>query len=611
MTIRVSMFSCLLGALLAASSLPAAAEPAPKPAASAAGMQPAPQGPAAQLARGKALFTGKKYDEAKKVFEEIAINTGDPKSKVLHAARLWLAKTLFMQGNAGDAAAQLDLLLKNPAADGFEPAAIYEAHFDLASCRFAGGNTMQAARDYLGVGLSAAPAGMEKVRDAALSNARLLACAMLDADQTAELERMAKTPDLQAFFLNERMQKYLRARNTDAFRKTLPRAAELLGSASLSPVYRELLGSLKAQEKAIMAGKMNEQRIGILLPLEFPVWLRQAQPAGNRVFHGLYSRVLKQQAARPDMLLNIATASTTRGTKSRASDAAEKLVALHKPSVLIGPLFSSEAIEAADAAKQAKVAMITPTATDRRITDDNPWSFQLNPTHEERGRIVARELLKTRKPSTVAAIAEKKPLLEEMAKGFLDELKQAGVKTVVYSSFGGSAADSAATAQAIGKLSGTPLDALYLPMDNPLLIDKTLSMLQSCGATYKQLLGSGIWDEREVFSRFQSRLPKNLLFFSDYYPDTGATRSNEITRNQNQLWNSAPSPFFWYGYDTLDYLANLLALKPLNDGKSVAKALRDAPIFKAHYSSYEFGGNNVNRHMNVLRYENSAIVKVR
>lgn len=198
-----------------------------------------------------------------------------------------------------------------------------------------------------------------------------------------------------------------------------------------------------------------------------------------------------------------------------------------------------------------------------------------------------------------------------MAKGFLDELKQAGVKTVVYSSFGGSAADSAATAQAIGKLSGTPLDALYLPMDNPLLIDKTLSMLQSCGATSKQLLGSGIWDEREVFSRFQSRLPKNLLFFSDYYPDTGATRSNEITRKQNQLWNSAPSPFFWYGYDALDYLANLLALKPLNDGKSVAKALRDAPVFKAHYSSYEFGGNNVNRHMNVLRYENSAIVKVR
>lgn len=605
------MFSCLLGALLAASSLQAAAEPAQGPAASPAAAQTAQQNSAAQLARGKALFTGRKYDEAKKVFEEIAINTGDPKSKILHAARLWLAKTLFMQDKAEEAVSQLEILLKNPVGDGLEPAAIYEAHFDLASCRFVGGNTMQAARDYLGVGLSAAPAGMEKVRDAALSNARLLACAMLDADQTAELERMAKTPDLQAFFLNERMQKYLRARNTDAFRKTLPRAAELLGSPSLSPLYRVLLGSLKAQEKAAMAGKMTEQRIGLLLPLEFPVYLRQAQPAGNRVFYGLYSRVLKQQAAKPDMLLNIATASTAGDRKNSASGAAEKLASLHKPSVMIGPLFSSEAVEASRAAKQAKVVMLTPTATDRRITDDNPWSFQLNPTHEERGRIAARELLKTSKPAAVAAVAEKKPLLEEMAKGFIDEMKQAGVKTVVYSSFGGSTADSAATAQAIGKLSGKPFDALYLPMDNPVLIDKTLSMLQSSGVSCKQLLGSGIWDEREVFNRFRSRLPRKMLFFSDYYPDTGAGRSDELTRNQSLLWNSTLSPFFWYGYDTLDYLANLLALRPLNDGKSIARALRDAPVFKAHYISFGFEGNNVNRHMNVLRYENSAIVKVR
>ncbi|MBM3163769.1 MAG: tetratricopeptide repeat protein [Chlorobi bacterium] len=608
--IRIATRYCCMLALLLATPLPAVAEPAAIPAA-AATSRPVQQNTAAQLAQGKALFTGRQYDEAKKVFEQIAINTTDPKAKILHTARLWLAKTLFMQGKAEEAVSQLEILLKNPADDGLEPATIYEAHFDLAACRFAGGKTMQAARDYFIVGQSAAPAGMEKVRDMALANTRLLVCTMLNADETAELERMAKHPDMQAFLLNERLQKHLRGSNTEAFRNALPGAAALQATPSLSPVFRELLASLKEQEKAVAAGKMNEQRIGILLPLEFTVYQRTPAPPGNRVFFGIYSRVLQQQIMYPSHLLSIATASTVRNGKNAAGDAAGKLASSHKPAVIVGPLFSGEAAEAAHAAKREKVPMITPTATDSRITENNPWCFQLNPNHEERGRIAARELLKTAKPATALAIAGKKTILEEMAKGFLDELKHAGTKTVVYSPFSGSAADSAATAKAIGRFAGKPFDALYLPMDDPALIDKTLALLEAAKTGSRRFLGSGVWDDTKIYSRFKSRLPGDLVFFSDYYPENLSGKAAEMARSQRLFWNSPLSPYFWYGYDTLDYLANLLLLKPLKQKETIAGALREAPVFKAHYISYLFGGGNVNRYMNVLRYDNNSIRRIR
>lgn len=600
-------FFCTLLLALALQSRPAGAEPAKDPQPAAVG-KPAERNLQSEMVKGKTLFVRKEYAEARKIFEEIAINSGgNPKSKSLHAARLWLAKSLFMQQDAKGAAEQLELLLKNPAATGLEPATIYEAHFDLAACRLKLGQKLPAALDYLNVGVSAAPAGMEKVRETALGNARLIACTMLDADEITALERVAKEPDLQAFFLNERMQKYLRENNTSAFKSSLPLVDTLLKSPSISPLHRQLLLSLKQQQKAITERAMKERRIGILLPLEFMVYSRSSPlPAGNRVFSGLHNRLLKQQINQPDLLVNTATASTSDHEKNPA----EKLIESHRPTLLIGPLFSAEAVDAAHAAKSAKIPLITPTATDRRITENNPWCFQLNPTHEERGRIAARELLKISKPATAAAIAEKSPHLEEMAKGFLDELKLAGTKKVVYASIG-TTTDSAAVKTVIGNLRGKSFDALYLPMDKPAVIDRTLSLLESSGTAYKHLLGSGIWDEKTVLNRFRERIPKGITIFTDYHTEYDGGKTAEIAKNQHLLWNAPLSSYFWYGYDTLDYLLNLLALKPLDKNRDLARALQSAPVFKAHYISYEFGGGNVNRSMNVLRYENRVIKRVR
>lgn len=605
---RIISFFFLLG-IVVLQPIDVAAEPAGgKPPSSAAPVESAKKITEADLVQGRSLFAQKKYGDARKIFESIVLNSGNQQPKTLHDARLWLAKSLFMENRADEAAAQLEILLKTPQASGLDPATIYEAHFDLASCRLRLGQTLPAALDYLNIGVSAGPAGTEKIRQTALGNARLIACAMLDADEIAALERIAKTADLQAFFLNERMQKYLRSGNLAAFKSTLPLAQTLAGSQALGVFYRELLRSLPAQDKALNAKSLKEYRIGILLPLEFPVYLRSSTiPAGNRVFHGLYTRSLKHQIVQPETLLNTAVASTSENAGTSVKVAAKRLIEKHRPFVILGPLFSDETEKAAQAAKQAKVPLLSPTATDKAISSDNQWGFQLNPTHDERGRIAARELLKTSKPATAAALSEKSPYLEEMAKGFLDELMRNGTKTVIFASVDNGSETNAATTQTLNTLSGKTLDALYLPMDDPGLIDRTLSQLSTSKTDYRRLLGSGIWNESGIISRFKTRLPKGITFFSDYHTPPAAGNLAETAKHNSLIWDVQPSPYLWYGYDSLDYLLNLFSLKPIRDGKAFAGALREAPLFKAHYTSYYFSGGNVNRSMNVLHYENNTI----
>ena len=57
---------------------------------------------------------------------------------------------------------------------------------------------------------------------------------------------------------------------------------------------------------------------------------------------------------------------------------------------VIGPVFSAELVNSAGAAAFHKVPVISPTATVNFIAEKNPYVFQLNPTYDIRGRLMAK-----------------------------------------------------------------------------------------------------------------------------------------------------------------------------------------------------------------------------
>ncbi|NTV93645.1 MAG: amino acid ABC transporter substrate-binding protein [Chlorobiaceae bacterium] len=505
-----------------------------------------------------------------------------------------------MQKQPEKAALLLEELLKKPSTNGIDPVTTIEAHYDLAACRYKLGTPLSAAIDFLNIALSATPAGMQAIQEQALINSKLIACSSLDGDAIASLERIAKTPDLQAFLLNTRMQNYLNKKNTTTFLSSISLVDQLLVSPSLSQDSRKLMESLKKQAKQLTLTTFKEKKIGILLPVEIPVYRAAGRSsASNQIFKGIHQRILRYQMERPDILINYTVAKPSADGETDLFGITKKLVETSSPLVLIGPMFSNDAIEAARAAKNSKVPLITPTATDNLVTDNNPWAFQLNPTHEERGRIAARELMKTGKPERTAAIAEKTGNLEEMAKGFLDVLKQAGSKSVAYASFSGKPEDQNSLAESLRTPPGTLLDALYLPMDSPEIIETTLLFLEKNRIGYKRLLGSGVWADRKVAERFRKKISKGITFFNDYSFSGTPTEVSETAKSHQGLWNSALSSNFWYGYDTMDFLLRTIDNKPDLTHGELAKAIQNAPVFNAHYTKYRFDGTNVNHYLNV------------
>lgn len=561
------------------------------------------------LAEGKSLLTGKEFAHAQKVFEAILVNNQNLKSRTRHQAQLLLAKSLFSQHRLEKASELLESLLLNPSDNGLNPAVIYEASFDLAVCRAGAGKSLDAALDFLNIGQSAAPSGQTAIRQLAIINAKLITCTRLDSKQTEAMLRIAKNTDLKAFLMNDCMEKYLKEKKYDTFNTSLSLVDNILLAPDLSEQYRPLLESLKKQASRLAGHSFEELKTGIILPIELSVYNSNKRlPIGNEIFTGIYSRILDLQIKNSGLLINFAVAETEEEEKDNSYNAAKKIISGHKPEILIGPVFSKNTVEVARAAINAAIPLITPTATDNIITDGNSWCFQLNPTHEERGRIAAREMLYDRRVSKIAVLSEQKDYLRKMTDGFLDELKKAGIKTLFYTSINGKISGI----ETLDTQTGNTFDAVYLPLASPETIEKALNMLAEKKIGYLKLFGSGIWSEEKVIKRFKGKLPQGITFFTDFYVDNASDDVQKLLNRNRAYWNHDLSSDFWYGYDTLDYLLTLLEQKKAAQGKqNLAAIMMHAPAFKAHYTQFLFEGNNVNRYMNVLRYENGTIKRIR
>jgi len=137
-------------------------------------------------------------------------------------------------------------------------------------------------------------------------------------------------------------------------------------------------------------------------------------------------------------------------------------------------------------------------------------------------------------------------------------------------------------------------------MDSPETIETTLLFLEKNRIGYKRLLGSGVWSDRKVVERFRKKISKGITFFNDYSFSGSAIETVETAKSHQKLWNTALSSNFWYGYDTMDFLLHTIDKSPDLKHSELAKAIRNAPVYNAHYTKYRFEGNNVNHYLNVI-----------
>jgi len=277
----------------------------------------------------------------------------------------------------------------------------------------------------------------------------------------------------------------LEARNIPEAKKLLADLAKKYPASGEAGTANLLLSQLSG-ENAIIPVVPVEKKIGLLAPLtgkygEFG----QAVQNGVELAFEEYNQKVSEK-------FKIVSADS-RGDAIDAVKQARRLADSSMVMGLIGEVLSGATIAAAGVADVLGVPLLSPTATDDRISTIGPNIFQLNPSLSWQGPAVAQYAVKARGFKALAMLYPDEGAWESVAQAFAKEAAKLGAKMVYSQSYTPGTTDFKAQ---IDQLRLVKVDALFLPASpsDIVMIAPQLAYNQ----VKLQLLGPESWGDPKV-----------------------------------------------------------------------------------------------------------------
>ncbi len=104
-------------------------------------------------------------------------------------------------------------------------------------------------------------------------------------------------------------------------------------------------------------------------------------------------------------------------------------------SCVIGPVFSSELAQVSDLGELYEMPIVSPTATGDDLAESHDYIFQLNPSYEVRGKLMADYLYKQQNKKNIVVISEESYGVN-FSKPFEEEIKKLGGKILLSDTYG-------------------------------------------------------------------------------------------------------------------------------------------------------------------------------
>ena len=356
-------------------------------------------------------------------------------------------------------------------------------------------------------------------------------------------------------------------------------------------VRRRATGRLE-QEQAIPTAL----DVGILLPLDArDVVFTQA------LFNGVRLAVDEHNDANPEAPVRMVFRES-EGTERGAADAVRSL-ARAGVEVVVGPLYSEEALAAGAAAEAERVLLIAPLATDERVSAGRRYVFQANPTFEQRGRVMARYVA-AQHPGRVGVVAQRGTFSETMAEAFMEEMIRRGGEVAFVERLASQElwfrlpeVLSARIAEA---------DALYLPVTGGDASEYAAGALRGVDQLLLEeardgfrLYGNAEWNGLDA-SRVRASQYRTT-FTNDFYVDPASPPARAFAERYRALAGIAPDRLAYAGYDITRFV--LTQLRERRSEEALGDLLRRARPYAGLGHRIDFGGGAVNQAMFIERYE--------
>ncbi len=243
-----------------------------------------------------------------------------------------------------------------------------------------------------------------------------------------------------------------------------------------------------------------------------------------------------------------------------------KLITEDHVIAILGDATSSATLEAAPIAQAAKVPMITPSATNPRITEIGDYIFRVCFLDKLQARVIARFGYDRLHLTRIAALADvKQDYSVDLARFFKEEFTKLGGQIVKEQSYGSGDTDFRAQ---LSDIKASRPDALYIPGYYP-EVSLILKQARQIGLTFPGL-GCDGWANETLLS-VGGKAVNGCYFTNHFSPDDPSPIVRHFVDEYRAKFGSIPDTFAALGYDA----ARLLADAIKRAGKPASNAIRD------------------------------------
>lgn len=270
----------------------------------------------------------------------------------------------------------------------------------------------------------------------------------------------------------------------------------------------------------------------------------------------------------------------------QSSTAVRKLITQDKVVAILGDATSSATLEAAPIAQSDKIPLITPSATNPRITELGDYIFRVCFLDEFQGRVLARfvrEKLNARK--VVALIDVKQDYSVDLAKFFKDEFSKLGGTVVGEQSY--ATGDTDFRAQLTSIRAAQP-DVVFVPgyYQEVALIVKQGRQI----GLHMPFVGCDGWANQALL-QIGGKAVDGCYFTNHFAPDDPSPIVKEFVAKFQEKYGAPPDTFAALGYDAARLLADAIKRAGSTDSKALRDSLAETSGFEGVTGRISFDAN--------------------
>jgi branched-chain amino acid transport system substrate-binding protein len=278
-----------------------------------------------------------------------------------------------------------------------------------------------------------------------------------------------------------------------------------------------------------------------------------------------------------------------KDSPTAAVNAVKKLIDVDKVVAIVGPMTSGATLASYKNGDEAKVVMITPTATTPKVSSASPYLFRGCSRIDTQAKALTDYIAKTYKPKTVAIFYSNEPYGKGCAKVFGDDFEKLGIKKVAEESFNRGDRDFKAQ---LTKIKAANPDILFIPGYTP---ETAPAASQARQLGLKQRIIGVYGDMDPEYAKLAGKAAEGHLIAGEYDEDYNTPKNKKFREEyfKEAKENKEPVNIMFAGllYDATDLvLQGMKANGPTSEG--IKKYLDNVKDFDGVTGKLSFDKNH-------------------